>query len=283
MKRVMVIILALTAAAVLAAPGFAKDPVVESAWAATPIRVDGAGQDWQNADLLTDKGSKVEFAVRNDGSHLYILFLFKDQASASTIDQTGMKIFYNPVDKKSKDLGVLFTRQSVTADELIAILEKRGETFTEERKAEIRKNKGYIHFNDQVINDKDQPAPSDPAVKTDPPAFRTGMQNEPKALLYEFRIPLSRVNQPGGIGAEPGQTIKVGFEWGGMTQEIMKNIMAARAQGGSVARESAGSSSSGFSDDGSREGGGGGDFRAFTRDPRYKKHSFWIDVKLAAQ
>ena len=285
MKKGLIVILALTTAATLAVPGFAKDPVVDSGWAATPIRIDGASQDWQNAQFLTDKGSKVEYAVRNDGSHLYILFMFKDQMAASTIDQTGMKIYYDAADKKSKDLGVLFTRQQVTADELIAILEKRGETFTDERKAEIRKNKAYIHFNDEVINEKDLPAPSDPAVKTDPPSFRTGMQNEPKALLYEIRIPLSRLNQPGGIGAEPGQTIKIGFEWGGMTREIMKNIMAARASGGSMARESGSSSTRGFSDDDSAvgSGGGGGDFRAFTRDPRYKKHSFWIDVKLAAQ
>ena len=68
-----------------------------------------------------------------------------------------------------------------------------------------------------------------------------------QAAVYEFKIPLSRVAQA-GAAIQPGSPIKVGFEWGGMTNEIMKNIMAGRASSGSTARASAGSSDSGFSD-----------------------------------
>jgi hypothetical protein len=65
-----------------------------------------------------------------------------------------------------------------------------------------------------------------------------------------------------------------------MTKEIMKNVMADRASSGSQARGGAVSSDGGFRDESGEGGGGGPDF-SYNRDPRYKKHAFWIDVKLA--
>ncbi|MGA2534108.1 MAG: hypothetical protein ABSG19_13855 [Candidatus Aminicenantales bacterium] len=271
--------LILAAVAAFAAAGLAKDIVVTSQWSASPVRIDGLEQDWQDATFLTDEGSKAQYAVKNDGTDLYILFVFKDQLSATTIDYTGMKVYFGAEGKKSKDLGILFIRKPMAVENVIAEMEKRGETLTEERKTELRKQKTYMVFTEEVINSKKVTAPSDPAVQTLPPVYRAA--NNKRVAVYEFRIPLSRVNQPGGIGSEPGKTIKLGFEWGGMTTEIMKNVMADRAASGAVARQGASAMST---RDTSGEGeGGGGDFQGFNRDPHYKKHSFWIDLKLAGQ
>ena len=95
--------------------------------------------------------------------------------------------------------------------------------------------------------------------------------------VYEFKIPLARIGDAAGP-VQPGSEIKVGFEWGGMTKEIMKNIMADRASSGAVARQGASEMATG---DRSGEGGYEGPDFSYNRDPRYKKHSFWIDVKLA--
>lgn len=278
----IVIPLIMAAVVAIAAAGLAKDIVVASQWSATPVRIDGLEQDWQDATFLTDEGSKAQYALKNDGTNLYILFVFKDQMSATTIEYTGMKVYFGAEGKKSKDLGILFAKKPMTADNLIAEMEKRGETLTEERKTELRKQKTYMVFAEEVINSKKVTAPSDPAVQTLPPIYRAA--NNKRVGVYEFRIPLSRINQPGGIGTEPGKTIKLGFEWGGMTTEIMKNVMADRAASGAVARQGAsGMSSSVAAGEGGEGGGGGPDFQAYNRDPRYKKHSFWVDLKLAAQ
>lgn len=278
-KIVFPLILAVVAAVALT--GSAKEIVVTSQWSAAPVRIDGQEQDWQDATFLTDEGSKAQYAVKNDGNNLYILFVFKDQLSATTIEYTGMRVFFGAEGKKSKDLGILFAKKPMTADNVIAEMEKRGETLTEERKTELRKQKTYMVFTEEVINSKKVTAPSDPAVQTLPPVYRAA--NDKRIAVYEFRIPLSRVNQPGGIGAEPGKTIKLGFEWGGMTQDILKNVMADRAAAGARASQRAVGTDSGFSDDGGGGEGGGGGMGEFSRDPRYKKHSFWIDLKLAGQ
>jgi hypothetical protein len=271
--------LAMAVLMAVSGPVVAKDKVVESLWASAPVIVDGLEQDWQGLTFLTDGGSKAQYALKNDGKNLYIVFLFKDPLSPSTIEFTGLKVFFSPEGKKSRDLGVHFVKKSVTADALIAYLEKKGEALTEARKAEIRKKSEYTLFETDVINAKKIAAPADPAVQTDPPVFSAKSQN--KALVYEFRIPLGRTNQPGGLGAEPGQTVKLGFEWGGMTRQIMQDMMAGQSSRAGMSHQGAGLDGS-VADTREDSGGmqGGGDYR---RDPRTRLHSFWIDLKLAAR
>ena len=267
------------AVAALAGIGLAKDTAVESQWTASPVKVERLDQDWQDATFLSDPDSKAEYALKNDGRNLYVLFLFKEAASASTIDYTGMKVFFSAEGKKSKDLGIHFLKKQASPDELIASLEKKGETPTEERKAEIRKQKVYYLFEADVINAKKLATPADPAVRTDPPVYWSGRQQ--RTLIWELRIPLSRTNQPGGIGAEPGQTIKLGFEWGGLTSQVMKNMMADMSTGAGAVRQDAGLSGSlAETKEGMGSLRGGGDFQ---RDPRTRLHSFWLDVKLAVK
>lgn len=278
-KRNLGIILMAAALAALGITGYAKDTVVASEWAAAPMRIDGLDQDWQDATFLTDSGSKARYAVKNDGRNLYLLFVFKDMLSSTTLEYTGMRVFFATGEKKNKDLGVLFTKKPLPTEVVIAEMEKRGQPLTEQQKTELRKQKEHMVFVEEPINEKKLEVPADPAVKSDAPAYRSAVKQ--RVLYCEFRIPLSRVNEPRGIGTEPGQTIKLGFEWGGMTKDIMKSMMADRAASGAVARQSQGSSDSGFESDG-EAGFGGADFN-YSRNPRYKKHSFWIDLKLAAQ
>jgi hypothetical protein len=267
-------IMVIAALAVFAVPASAKDPVVECVWAAAPITIDGAIPEWNDVTPALHKTSGGKYALKNDGQNLYVVMVLGDQIARSTIEYTGMKIFLTAGPKKSKDAGFLFMQKTLTPDELIASLEKRGETVTEEKRAEFRKQKSYTIFVEEPLDPKKGELGED--AKAAPALFRSQMRGQ--AAVYEFKIPLSRVEG----GAAPGAAIKVGFEWGGMTKEIMKNIMAGRASGGAMARQGAGSSDSGFSDTSGDGGGGGADFAAFTHDKRYSKHSFWIDTKLAA-
>lgn len=267
-KRSM--ILTLIALAVVAVPAPAKDEAVQSLWTSAPVKIDGLAQEWNDATPIFDKNSGAQYALKNDGHDLYIVMVLRGE---STIKYTGMKIFASAAAEKRTDVGILFIQKNMTADELIASLEKKGQTLTEDQKAEIRKRPTHPVFLEEPILPKGAPAP---AGQLEPAQFRS-MEGKGSAAVYEFKIPLSRI---AGGPVQPGADIKLGFEWGGMTKEIRKNIMADRAASGAVARQ--GEVDISVRDDSGEGGGGGPDF-SFNRDPRYKKHAFRIEVKLAAQ
>jgi hypothetical protein len=285
LKKGIVISLALATAAAFSAPGWAKGAAVESQWPTVPVRIDGADQDWQDARLFTDEGSRAQYAIQNDGRDLYILLVFPGPESSTTIAYTGLKAYFNVDGKKNKDSGILFTKKALDARTVIAEMEKRGQALTEEQKAELLKQKTQMVLVEEPVNPKKMTAISDPTAKTEPPIYRAVGKGR-GGMIYEIRIPLSRANEARGIGAQPGQSILLGFEWGGMTTQIWRQMMGGEPGGGTQASERGMRSDAGFSDE-SRDGGMG-DSRGLPQssvrnDPRYKKHSFWIDVKLASK
>ncbi len=259
-----------------ATAGFPKEEIIESKWTAQPPRIDGLNDDWSEDVLTSEKGVKVDYAVRNDAQNLYVLFVFKDPKSLSSIDATGITLYFNREGKKKKDHGVHFIKKQVTADELIASLEKQGEVLTEEQRQMI-KSKPAIFMLDAEMVGKKGPEASEttPIPGTLRPAFRTTQKGN--EVIYEFRVPLARPETfPWGIGAEPGQNVNIGFEWGGMTDE-MRKAMNARARAESdqgVASESSAGNVIVTDRDDSRASR-----RPSTGVP--KKYSFWVDVKLA--
>ena len=102
--------------------GAAADKVVESMWAAGPMTIDGVAQEWDASTPIVDEGSKVEYALRNDGRNLYIIMVFRTPPPnvrakifpKSTLDYTGMRVFFTTGAKKSKDYGASCSRRSST-------------------------------------------------------------------------------------------------------------------------------------------------------------------------
>jgi hypothetical protein len=291
MKRTSIAIIAVVAA--LAALGLAADQKIASLWQSGPMTIDGVAQEWDTSEPVFDEGSQVQYALRNDGSNLYIIMVFRTPDPRtmakiypkSTLDYTGMKIYFTTGTKKSKDYGILFQKKQYTADALIANMEKRGQAVSEAEKAEIRKKPTHIVFTEEVIKPKSASAAAGEAGESDPPMFRA-VEKGPLAVC-EFRIPLNRVNALGGIGAKPGEQIMLGFEWGGMTNQILRDMMAGRADQSVGASDRATEFRAGTADSmaGGDEGGsiagmggGTGDMR---RDTRYIKHAFWISATLA--
>jgi hypothetical protein len=286
--------LTLAALAVVAAPVFAAGQAVESTWQAGPMTIDGGVQEWDSSTPIIDEDSKAEYAFRNDGKNLYIIMVFRDpdprtRAAVypkSTLDYTGMKIFFTNGPKKSKDYGILFQKKQYTADALIASLQKRGQKLSEAQIAEIRKKPTHIVFTEEVIKPKKAVAPAEEAGLAEPPMFRSVDAERGRISICEFRIPLNRISQIGGINAGPGQQVLLGFEWGGMTSQILKDMMAGRADGSVSASDRGVQSDAGFRDP--EEGGGGfgrqgSEVGEMGRNPRYAKHAFWIEAKLAGE
>ena len=251
--------------------------IVASRWAAELPRIDGQAAEWNQDVMNSQKNLGVDFAFRNDASNLYALVVFKDPKFLSSIELTGITLYFGPAARRQKDIGVRFRRKNATADELIGRLEGQGQTLTEQRKAEIKAKPMYFLFEADAVNRKGEiMLPPGDKEKVDPPVFRLS-KSAGGFMVYEFRIPLApRDVHPAGVGKGPGESIKVGFEWGGMTKEIRAALMGqgqmpdqSRVSGEDARGERAEDESAGSSPSLARSAQGP------------KQYSFWVDLKLA--
>jgi len=257
----------------LCVPGISKDKTVESTWAATPVKIDGSNNDWEGGTLTLEKKVKVDYAFRNDSENLYVLFIFKEPREfMSTINYTGMTIWLNTEGKKKKNYGIKFQIKTVTADNYIALLEKMMGPMPEEKKKQVRSKPTYRVYHNEVIDKEGEVSLI--ATGTNAPVFSSGGRG---MITYEFRIPLKRgEGQPVGIGTEPGKTVKIGFEWGGLTEELKKMKLAQQTERGTTG--TSGGATRGAADL-RRVGGSTGSMSSIRKGA--KKYSFWADVKLA--
>ncbi len=263
MTRLLGIVLAL---AVLGAPSWpAKDEAVASVWAAAPVKVDGAADDWAGAALSTWKKGSVDFAFRNDAGSLYVLLVFKDPKYRSNMETTGITLYVNTEGKERKDYAILFQKKKVTADQAIALLEKQA-PLTEEQKAQYRANPQYNIYHHEVLSKKAEPGAA-AAGSLKPAVFKYAAQGQ--AFVYEFAIPMERPQEAAaGLASAPGSTVTLGFEWGGPTDAQRK--AAARAAGGAgIANET-------------MDGRGGIEAMGSEQGRLPAKYVFWTPVKLAA-
>lgn len=255
---------------------FSQEKILDSQRAQQAIQIDGQADEWSQEALFFEKSSKVQCAFQNDEENLYVLLVFEDPKSLSSIHLTGITLSFNAEGKKKKTTGIHFIKKMLTPEEAIGELEKQGEILSEEQKQLIRSKAGVVVFAAEMVKEKDHPGPTETLVPgSSKPAFKTSEGRD--RVVYEFRIPLARSEaNPFGIGSAPGQILAVNFEWGGMTEEMRKAMQArARAElGGGIDRESG----AGTVIVPGREGGGPPGSGS-TAVP--KKYSFWARVKLA--
>jgi len=251
--------------------------IIQSDWAAAPLLVDGSNADWEGVSFTEYKPTKVDYAFRNDAENLYVLFVFKaPREFMSSIRDTGMTIWLSTDEKKSKDYGIRFRIVTVSADDYIDLLEKMlNEPLPEEKKQAIKAKQSYQVFNNEVIDKEGEPI----SIVTGPTAPAFNFAGTQEAVMYEFRIPIKKgEDHPVGIGTEPGNTIKVAFEWGGTLPEDRQEKL--RQQTASGAQGRADSATGGATDE---RGGGGsmtGGLGSMSR-LRSPKYIFWSDVQLA--
>ena len=275
-KTTVLWISVLLAAVGLAVPGFSKDKVIESQWAATPMTIDGFDSDWSGTPMVSSEDGLADYALKNDGTSLYLLFAIRNPKFLTNISATGLTVYFNTEGKKSKDRGLRFVRRAVPTELFISSTEKSGGSLSPEKKAELRARPYQVIFHCEVLGykpGKDAPAQ---APETSMPPVYAAVGNQ-SFVVFECRIPLSREGQPGGIGIEPGKPIKLGFEWGGSKP---KNIQGPGANPG-VSEDSEMAEYRETADAGGMSEGGDFEPARIHRGP--KKYGFWSDVKLAVQ
>lgn len=257
----------------LCAPAISKDKTVESIWAATPVKIDGSNDDWGDDTLTFEKKVKVDYAFRNDSENLYVLFIFHEPKFLSSINQTGMTLWFNTEGKKKKNYGIKFRTKVISADTYISLVEREIGPLPEEKKKEIRATPSYRIYQNEVIDEKGE----DFLISGSPTAPSFKSRRAKDMMIYEFRIPLKKgEEQPVGIGTEPGKATKIGFEWGGLTKE-MKDERTKRL--GSSSTKGTAGEATGRLDQERRVGSGSAGLSSIRRGA--KKYSLWIDLSLA--
>ena len=259
----------------ISAPAFTEVLTVESRRAPGPVKIDGRGDEWPPAGSALDTRAGAELRFQNDGRNLYILLVVKKLEALKSAEASGMTIFHRPGRGKKPGSGVLFLAKDVPAEDIIQWRESQGALLTEGEKAEIRKSARQPLFLAFAVGAKG--STYGPLVRrqmdTDPPDFvvSTGAGE----ATYEFRIPLaSPESVPGGIGAEPGQTIRISFDWGGTVRGSLSTKASREAP----------SSESGYTSGTGRTWGQEflDTFDSMSRPSLGTgKYSFALDVKLA--
>ncbi len=271
------LILILYAVFCLSIVALTKDKAVNSRWAEAPVKIDGSHLEWPQEGFTHNKKVNVEYAFLNDAEYLYVLFIFKDPRYLSSINLSGMTIYHNTEGKKKKDYGIRFYKMRLTADQLIAILEKQQGPLPDEKKAGIRARNQYSIHQYKVINkDHDPSSPESSRPEAKKTMFTSAKID--KMTVYEFAIPLEKAaGLAPGIGTEPGQNLKIGFEWGGLTEEMKKQRLTGV---GAQSTRATGDRATGLTQErSSRPRDSAGLASVRKRSP--KKYDFWVDVKLA--
>jgi hypothetical protein len=288
-KKILNMTLMLILAGMLCVTGFAKDKdqPVESQWTATRASIDGMNTEWGKVPMNTYKKTDVDYAFMNDGENLFILFTFKNPKFLSSLNWTGLTIWFSPAGKKENDLGIRFIRKQISADDYIAILEKQvGQAMPEDRKNQIRQNKAYWLFDQELVNKKAQDYSEDAErPKYKDASFRSNVLN--KAVLYEIVISLPKLAELAPeIGAEPGNAFNLNFDWGGATKEY-KEALASGLASRDMRASAGGATGSLTSERGAGEGLGSLEressdlARMRSQLQRVKQYDFWVGVKLA--
>lgn len=268
--------------AVLPSTLLAKD-AYKSTWNTAQMSVDGTEFDWQDATPFFEKKVAADYAFKNDANFLYVLFKFKDPKKfMSSISWTGMTVYLNPNGKKKKDYFINFRKKQITAEEFIAKMEADQGPLSQEDKDKIRVNEFYVDHDIQVTNKKAKSQTLEKVEGMVPAIFRAN-PGQDGIYIWEFAIPLARpADMAPGIGAAPGQQIKVGFHWGGATDE-WKEAMTARMgdQGSQASNRARGGLSSESGGASTRLDSNIGLARMRKQMP--KKYDIWVDVLLANQ
>jgi len=239
----------------LVAPASESSPdlAARSVWAAKAMTIDGLASDWAGDPMAAHEGTKAEIAFRNDAGDLYILLTFRDPKFLSTLEQSGIKIYFS-----KKDRGIKFMKLMLTSDQLIARRKSQGRELNDEQIAAIKARPVHTLFLYDTINKKDRElmTAAKPALFPDFNGVKSG-----DIWTFEFKIPLARnENQPFGVGVEPGGDAKIGIEWGGRTE--LPTQQEAQFSRSMSERDSPGQESQ------LRKG--------------WPKHIFWVAVNLAS-
>jgi hypothetical protein len=280
-------ILMLLAFAGLILMGGCKNTEVQSQWSAEPVKVDGEMTEWPSGSTVYFEDPGVQLGLRNDSQNLYVLFRFGNQAWARAIRMGGLTLWLDNSGKKNKDVGIRYNGGPSLLD---SGMQKPGmagqggflDSLTPEQKERFMEwQKKDMADQLKVIYKKSGQEVFIPTNGSSGPAVSFGSPQG--TYTYEFSIPLQKSDVSRyGIGAQPGQAISLGLEWGGMSESNRERMREERGGGMGGGGEGGGGRGGmgGGHHGGGRGGMGGGRGGPAMQAPA--KQEIWVKTQLAS-
>lgn len=243
--------------------GGCKTQEVESHWTAEPVQVDGEMADWADIPTTYFEDSAVQLGLCNDSEKLYILFRFSDQIWMRAIRMGGLTLWLDNSGKKKKGFDIRHTGGPFLSEIQEAEMAGQGgfwESLTPGQKERLLQRQAAMANRITIISKERDQKTTIPADGSRGPAV--GFANLQGICTYEFSIPLQKgAISYYGIDAQPGQTIWLGLEWGGMSESDRQRMRQEW---------------------GDRRGGGGrgGSMGGPRRQPP-DKQNIWVKTQLA--
>jgi len=250
-----------------------KTQEVQCNWSATPIRIDGKIADWADMPAAYFEEEGAALGICNDSNHFYINLRTKDATQARMVRITGLTIYLDAEGKRGKDFFIRFRGGPVLE---MPLRQGRGrDGFPEDKRPGMRER-----FPEMATDTSSRFTCYQKGVIVEKPIHPDGSEGPSAACdtsmgfyTYEFSIPLQgSVVRYYGLGAQPGQVITIGAEWGGLENLRDRNRMQGGPRGGPPAMEP-----------GSGRGGMGGG-RSGSRPSgmqRPEKQEVWVKIQLA--
>lgn len=204
-----------------------KTQKVQTHWSAEPVKVDGEMTEWTSGSTVYFEDSGVQLGLCNDSQNPYILFRFSTQAWARSIRMGGLTLWLDNSGKKKKDFGIRYTGGPSLSDLQKMRLSNEGgfqETLTPEQQQRLAEMEKTTVDQITVIDKKSN---QELTLRADGSGGPAACFASPQGTYtYEFSIPLQKSDVSHyGIGAQSGQAICLGLEWGGINGRDRKRMM----------------------------------------------------------
>lgn len=155
----------------------AKEELIKSQWLSSIVNIDGSLEDWAEIGVYLDKRVMTECALRNNNETLFILFVLKDRKYFSTIQSSGLTIWFNSDGTKKKNDGLNFLKKMIAAADYINELEQQKSPLSEEDKKKILENPSYVfHLAELITKNNEDPSQQERSEEARKSVFRTGNQ-----------------------------------------------------------------------------------------------------------
>jgi hypothetical protein len=260
-----------------------KTQEVQTSWSSAPVKVDGKMDDWANVPMLYFEERGVQLGLRNDSENLYILFRFNNEAWTRAIRMGGLTLWINNAGCKKKDLGIRYTGGPSFFDfQRMRSSDQGGfqEAMTPEQRQRFQNREEKATDQLTIIDKISNQEKSFPANGSSGPA--ASYDSSQGGYTYEFGLPLLKSDSTEfGIGAQPGQPVCLGIEWGGVKMgdgQHKRPEWGGPGGGGGVGMGGGPPSEGGRGGRGSGRGDRpGGDSNSKSTE----KQELWIKTKLA--